>query len=365
MLTVLHIGMPKTGTTTLQRTFSANAELFANSGICYPTRISSSSINHRILAYYAMDPGSYPRHMRAFKDEQVSENLFAEFKEKVVEQVQGIENPLALVLSAESLFTRIRNHKRSQYLGFMGSLSEELCVSAYLRSPAKAYLSVCQQKLKASQKISSISPARYRQVIQSYQETFPLATITLVPFERQSLMGQDIVTDFCERFLSTTRLDPSALVRADDSNVSLSAESMALSMLYRRSFWPNHDDIHTPGSNKIVNLLRKADKFVSASRPSLRDEVRHEIEFRASKDLLWLRRRFNLVFEDISYDELQKPLVSLSVERQPSLLSEVVHLNRSKLLEILDFLALTRFFRKSSSRTDWLTMVSTLSVSSI
>jgi hypothetical protein len=270
-----------------------------------------------------------------------------------------------LVLSAESLFTRIRNHKRAQYSSFLHSLADELRISAYLRSPAKAYLSVCQQKLKASQKIRPITPARYRQVIQSYQETFSQATITLVPFERQTLLGQDIVSDFCTRFLSTTRLDPSAMVRADDSNVSLSAESMALSMLYRRSFWPDHDDIHTPGSNKIVNLLRKADKRVSASRPSLRDEVRREIELSASKDLLWLRRKYDLIFDDIQYDELQQPLIPSPARRQPALLSEVVHLDRTKLLEIVDVLASTHFFRKSTPRTDWLKMVASLSVSSI
>jgi hypothetical protein len=149
---------------------------------------------------------------------------------------------------------------------------------------------------------------RYRQVIQSYRNAFPPAEISLVPFERQSLAAQDIVVDFCQRFLSDTRLEPSSLVRSDDSNVSLSAESMALSMLYRRTFWPNHDDIHMPGSKKIINLLRRADQRVGASRPLLREEVRQEIEGLASKDLLWLRRKHGFVFEDIDYDKLRQPV---------------------------------------------------------
>jgi hypothetical protein len=365
MQTILHIGMPKTGTTTLQKTFSANVDLLAGSGICYPTQMSSSSINHRILAYYAMNPSSYPRHMRAFRDAEVSEKLIAEFNNKLTSQILAIEGASALVLSAETLFTRIRDHKKHQYSEYVAAFGDRLAISAYLRSPAKAYLSVCQQKLKASQKISSISPARYRQVIQSYQETFPFASINLVPFERQSLIGQDIVADFCQRFLSATRLDPLALLRADDSNVSLSAESMAMSMLYRRAFWPNHDDIHTPGSNKIVNMLRKADKKVGALRPSLRDEVRQEVEGLASKDLLWLRRKHGITFEDINYDDLQRLSIPLPVKRQPKLLSEVVEIDRSKILDIIDVLASARFFQKSSARVDWLKMVSSLTVSSI
>lgn len=365
MHTILHIGMPKTGTTTLQRTFCANAKLLAECGICYPTQISSSSINHRILAYCAMDPPSYPRHMRAFKDVEVSESLMAELKEKLASQVQAIEDASSLVLSAESLYTRIRKHKQKYYSGYINSLGDHLSISAYLRSPAKAYLSVCQQKLKASQAISSIAPVRYKQVIQSYQEAFPAATITLVPFERQSLIDQDIVADFCERFLSATRLDPRSLLRADDSNVSLSAESMAMSMLYRRAFWPNHDDIHTPGSNKIVNLLRRADRQVGASRPSLHDEIREEIEGLACNDLLWLRRKHGIIFEDIDYNDLQRLQIANPVKRQPKLLSEVVNLDYSKILEITDFLGSTKFFQKSSARIDWLKTVRSASVATI
>jgi hypothetical protein len=202
-------------------------------------------------------------------------------------------------------------------------------------------------------------------VIQSYQDAFPSATITLVPFERHSLIAQDIVLDFCQRFLSDTRLDPSSLLRADDSNVSLSAESMALSMLYRRAFWPNHDDIHTPGSNKLVRLLRKADRQTGASRPSLRDDVRHEIDSLASKDLLWLRRKHGLVFEDIDYAALQRLSIVPPLKRRPKLLSEVVALDQSKILDIVDFLASTRFFQTSSAHVDWLKMVSSLSVPAI
>jgi len=312
-----------------------------------------------------MDPSSYPRHMRAFRDVEVSERLFTEFKERIASQLQAIDGVSALVLSAESLYTLIRKHKQQCYSSYINSLGDRLSVSAYLRSPAKFYLSLCQQKLKASQKISSIAPARYRQVIQSYQDTFPAAEISLVPFERQSLAGQDIVIDFCQRFLSDTRLEPSSLVRAGDSNVSLSAESMALSMLYRRVFWPDHDDIHMPGSKQIINLLRRADQRVGVSRPSLREEVRQEIEDLASKDLLWLRRKHGFVFEDIDYSQLRRPVVSPSVRRRPSLLSEVVDLDRSKILDIIDVLAATRFFRKSTARVDWLKMVRSLNVASI
>jgi hypothetical protein len=312
-----------------------------------------------------MNPRSFPRHMRSFGDVRLAEGLIAELNEKLAAQAKAINAASAVILSAEALYTRIRWHKKKRYSAYINSLGDHLSIAAYLRSPVKAYLSVCQQKLKASKELSSIYPVRYKRVIQSYQETFPAAAITLVPFERQSLISQDIVADFCQRFLSATCLEPSMLQRADDSNVSLSAESMAMSMLYRRAFWPNHDDIHTADSHKIFGLLRRADRHVRAVRPSLRDEVRHEIETLASNDLLWLRGKYGIVFEDINYDDLQRLTIVLPFRRRPKLLSEIVKLDQAKILEIIDFLASKFFFRKSAARLDWLKMVSSSSVASI
>ncbi len=363
--TILHIGMPKTGTTTLQSTFSANAELLSRFGVCYPALLSSSPNNHRILAFYAMNPSSYPRHMNAFKDVDISRRLIAEFRDNLIARLETIGNASKLVLSAESLYTRIRWHKRRHFSEFISSLGGGLAISAYLRSPAKSYLSLCQQQLKASQKIKPIAPSRYRQVLQSYQDTFPSSAITLVPYERQFLIGQDIVTDFCRRFLSDTHLDHSLLARAEDRNISLSGESMAMLMLYRRTFWPRHDDHHTRGSKKIIALLRQADRQFGASRPLLRDEVRRELENLASKDLHWLRLERGVVFDDVDYDRLRSPAFTLPLKRQPKCLSEIIELDRSKIMQIVDYLGATRFFGKSSTRIEWLKMVRSLDVAEI
>lgn len=365
MNTILHIGMPKTGTTTLQSTFSANAALLSRFGICYPVQLSSSPNNHRILAYYAMNSSSYPRHMSAFKDVDISRKLIAEFRNCLMAQLEAIGGASKLVLSAESLFTKIRWYKRLHFSRFISLLGGHLVVSAYLRSPAKSYLSLCQQQLKASRKIKPIAPPRYRQVLKSYQDTFPAAAISLVPYERRSLVGQDIVMDFCERFLSDTRLDHSLLARADDRNVSLSGESMVMSMLYRRAFWPGHDDHHTRGSKRIIALLCQADQQCGASRPLLREEVRREVENLASNDLLWLRRIHSIVFDDVDYERLQQPAISFPLRRRPRRLSEIIELDRSKIMQIVDYLGETCFFRKSSARVEWLKMVESLDVASI
>jgi hypothetical protein len=365
MKVILHIGMPKTGSTTLQRTFSANAELLEGLGICYPVGLSSSPCNHRILAYYVMSPRSYPRHMRAFMNESISLDLIEELSNKINSSIVKSASISTIVLSAEALYSQIRWYKKNQYFTFIDSLASDLCISAYLRSPAKAYLSLCQQKLKASRFLSPLSPVRYRKVIQSYQNTFPSAGLSIVPFERRSLSGHDIVVDFCERFLSETRLKHSFLKRSGDSNVSLSAESMAIAMLYRRAFFPDHDDVHTSGSKKLFNLLRRTDLIVNASRPSLRHEVQRKIEALAGNDLLWLRRRHGFIFEDIDYDELSRSSFLQLSRFQPKLLSEIVYLDRSKFQGVVDTLALTRFFSKSSERINWLKMVRRLDLSKV
>jgi hypothetical protein len=365
MIIALHIGMPKTGTTTLQKTFTHNAKLLANHGICYPTQISSSAINHRILSFFAMDPRSYPRHMAAFRDPSISNLLINEFKESVDKQIRAIEDPTYLVFSAESLFTRIRAHKRTSFNSYIYSLSPQLHLSLYLRSPSLFYLSICQQKLRASKVPSIVRPPRYKQVIESYQQCFPSADCHVAIYERNALLNSDIVCDFCTRIFNDISFNPCSLVRTDDSNISLSGESMAILMLYRRNFLPQLDDIHVKSSNKLARLLSRADQSCLAPKATLRSEIKHELERQAARDLIWLRETLNITFEDICYDDLVPLPLMHKPARIPASLSEVMNLNSNKFVDVIDYLASTRFFYLSETRLNWLMSLRSLNLSLI
>jgi hypothetical protein len=367
METIVHFGMPKTGTTTLQRTLTLNAARLLRSGIFYPVNLASSSINHRILAFYAMDPGSYPRHMHQFASLERSTQCIEELQAVIAKGVAR-HRPSHLVLSAESLFTVIRKHKQSLYRQYLLSLGESLRFVAYLRSPAEAYLSVCQQKLKASQCLKSIAPPQYKNVVASYRNLFADCPIHLLPFERDRFAGGDIVRDFCERHLAATRLNVDRLTRKQDSNTSLSAEAMAVIKQYRRKFCADQDDIHTQGSKKLIRHLREADHALGAARPRLRDDVRSQLQAQAAPDLLWLRDHYSIQFSQCDYDALAAPQSlrsRFSGSCEPRFLHEIVHLDASAFRNLIDYLADQRFVRRSSDLLAWLAELSQSSLSSL
>lgn len=354
---IVHIGMPKTGTTSLQRTFSLNAERLLQAGIFYPVGLQSSPINHRILAAYAMDPGSYPRHMRTLATVGRSRMALAEL-EMVIRAGLAQHRPSHLLLSAESLFTPIRWHKQENYRHALAALADHLQFVAYLRSPAEAYLSVCQQQLKASQQLKPIAPPRYRAVLASYRRTFKAAPLALLPFVRSGLQHGDIVTDFCARFLAHTPLDGASLTRRPDSNTSLSAEAMAVIRHYRRHAWPGHDDCHNPATTAVLRQLKAVDRALSAPRPRLRDAVREQLERLAAPDLLWLRDQLGFSFPHCDYAALARASSPLQPWRAwlppPARLHELVELNASRLAALVDALAARRSLQRSPSLQAWL-----------
>jgi hypothetical protein len=367
--TIVHIGMPKTGTTTLQRTFTRNAERLLQAGIFYPVGLHSSPINHRILAAYALDPSSYPRHMRTLATAQRSRIAMAEF-EAAVNTGLAQHRPSHLLLSAESLFTPIRRHKQSVYRHALANSAETLQFVAYLRAPAEAYLSVCQQQLKASRQLKRIAPPRYRAVIGSYRRTFATTPLALVPFARSGLHRGDIVADFCARFLAHTRLDAATLVRRPDSNTSLSAEAMAVIRHYRCHAWPGHDDRHNPATTAVLRQLKAVDRALGAPRPRLRDAVRERLERLAAPDLLWLRDQHGFSFPHCDYQALARTPVPLQPwwhawTPPPARLNDLVVLNASRLADLVDALAARRYFQRSPGLQTWLIALRNASLASL
>jgi hypothetical protein len=356
MRTTFHIGMPKTGTTTLQRTFTANASLLKNSKVLYPTMLSSSSMNHRILACLIREPRHYPRHMRHFRSDHVSRTLINEINTTIEMQRQESSFDY-LVLSAESLFYPIHKNKHQAFRSFVLSFDPDPLFIAYLRSPSSFYLAVCQQKLRASTQLKSLSPPRYREVLESYQLTFPTSSISVSLFERKALLSQDIVVDFCSKYLSDAEINPSQFQMKSDSNISLSPEAMAVCRLYRLAFWANNDDEATPGSKKMINTLRRADLHCGHKKALLKPEISEILENHAASDLLWLRDAYGLTFSDVTYGSLasKKSLSGIAnITCKPRTLKEIVHIDLCRLVGIIDYLRESPFADDKPEVASWL-----------
>jgi hypothetical protein len=301
MQSILHIGMPKTGSTTLQRTFHASGHVLRKQGICYPHNLSSSPASHRIMASRMMPADSFPRHLQRCRPQEKADEFYHELKEQISVARKG-GHAQRVILSSEILFRPPRNGYTSLFRESVYDLLGDRCqVVAYLRAPSSVYLALLQQKLKASRKIRPPKPPDYKGTIFSYCDLFGDERIRLRVFDRTCLFRGDIVQDFCHHFLPEHTNLTDQLVPAGETNMSLSAESMALCLLFQKEFSMTTDSGRSRLSRKVIAELRHADALVKAKRPELLPSIRECIDRAAAVQMTWLRDEWGIEFPGYDY----------------------------------------------------------------
>jgi hypothetical protein len=315
MKLILHIGMPKAGSSALQNSLLAAGTELRRHGILYPAG-GKLPKNHNMLVCGFLEAQKLPRIFRQIYtgDRSRMKRDFADFMQKLENAVQT-SRPNMLVLSSEMLWSKSLGPKRAQTLKtVLAPLSEDMRVVAYVRSPAQFYLSLVQQVLKASSRISPPRPMAYRRILDSY--TRLTEDIHVIAYERSELYGADITRDFLHRFAPDAVLAPDTTRQA---NQTLSAEGMDILHRYRQRNHADSDGIFTTDTGALIGAIGAAEDAAGGwRRPVMHENVRDFVNG-ASVDLLWLRDAHGIVFSDVDYDR-----ISDGVSPPPSLPAQTV-----------------------------------------
>ncbi|PSL00391.1 hypothetical protein CLV30_11651 [Haloactinopolyspora alba] len=296
MKIVLHIGMPKAGSTALQEGLRSLRDPLAEAGVLYP---KSPVIRNKqaLLVSGLTSHGRLPRHLRhkynddSEKIEQDAQTWLQQLRERITNSSLD-----TVVLSDESLF-RINSESALTTLAErLRPLADTIDVVVYVRQPSDYYLSMAQQTLKASHEIRSVEPINYRATLEGYAKHVA-DTLHVLPYDRRNWPNGDILRHFFEKFL------PNVDVSLDDvpkqPNTSLSAEAMSVVAEYRRLFWSDANQRFTPDTGRLIRALNAADAEVDGSRrPRLHESVRQAVD-NASTELLWLRDMHGVVFDEL------------------------------------------------------------------
>jgi hypothetical protein len=86
MRAVFHIGLPKTGTTTLQNSLHGASDALARHGILYPSLLPFGHRNHHPLVLSVLPPEKLPRQFR-FRSRAQRDRLAAGAVESVAQQI--------------------------------------------------------------------------------------------------------------------------------------------------------------------------------------------------------------------------------------------------------------------------------------
>jgi hypothetical protein len=222
---VLHIGMHKTGTTSIQAAFFRNTTL---QGAHYAA-LGKSNASVPLQALFLEDASRRPQFvMRGKGPAQIAADR--KLYEQRLDAALGHEHPTVLI-SGEGLATAFSVADLEALRDRLLQQRSSVQVVAYVRD-AQGYMeSAFQQRLRegrAKSELASCRP-RYRERFEKFDQVFGRDNVSLWKFDPATFAQRCVVRDFCQRMGLT--IDESTIVRA---NEGYSAEAASLYYLYRR-----------------------------------------------------------------------------------------------------------------------------------
>jgi len=362
MRILLHIGMTKAGSSALQTGLFAQRKQLIKGGILYPDG-GRGRPSHTLLVHGLVPPERLPRWLRqAYGGDtdtlgRDASAWLARLKERI-----DAARPQTLILSEEFLFLVADQDALIELRQRLCNLGETVEVIAYVRRPSEHYLSSVQQLLKASHRIQGPNPIAYRPALEGYA-IHVADRMHVVRYERGDWPDGDILRHFLATFLPALKIGD--LGPPQQVNRSLSAEAMSLLAEYRSRIWPDDHNRFTPDTNRLVRALTSSDMEVSGDRrPHLHDRIARTVD-QASTDLLWLRDKHGITFDEVDYDNLEPPdykrpplervddICAVDADRRSDLTARVMyHLAKAGTRDTEDHVVSTSLAR-SHSATTW------------
>jgi hypothetical protein len=223
---IIHIGMHKTGSTSIQHSLQNLQDkkfLYANLG---------PAANHSlaIFSIFASNPGRHYLHRYAGRDKdqvaRYNEDIWRRLKD-CIRRAQG----RSLVISGEDICA-LPERDLEKLRNFFDAKFERLTIVSYVRPPVGFLSSAFQQRVQSG-RCNTFDPTRmyrpYQKTFGKFDRVFGRERVQLWKFDPSTFPQNDVVSDFCARLQIPL---PSALiVRKNDS---LSRQAVALLYTYNK-----------------------------------------------------------------------------------------------------------------------------------
>ncbi|MCP5093870.1 MAG: hypothetical protein GY949_23445 [Gammaproteobacteria bacterium] len=241
MKLVVHFGMHKTGSSSIQESLAAN---LSDPGFTY---LNFGQANGSLAVRRGFDENFARKTLVAQRSPSQADLDEARRKGR-----QAVRRALRScrtetgIISAEAL-TNLSEDGLAGFARLLGKFSDDITAVGYIR-PVKAYVeSVFQQRLKRG--AVGLTPGtfqqRYRSKFEKFDSVFGADRVQFWKFDPKTLFGGDVVLDFCARL--GIAFDPADVIRVNDG---LSAPAVQLLYIYRQ-YHPTYD----PRDKTVVDLL--------------------------------------------------------------------------------------------------------------
>ena len=309
---ILHIGIEKTGTTSIQKFLEINYFDLKKQGITCPKSLCySNSFNHRWAALIAYNAG---------RNDDNTKKVFsskAERSFKVKQKLNEFRNEFnsqpsnTWIISSEHLQSRLKTKDEIKKLrNIFSDLFDEIKILVYIRDPLEIAISWWSTRIKSEALLSQLPKPdnRYIQHLCNHKKTilqwgsiFKIENIIVGFYKEKDNSKEDIIFDFCKKL----NIDISSLkIPKFYENKKLSL----LGMKYKLSFNKNSKKLNLDHENDYLLFLSKKilnytsnDKFFYPNNKQIRE---YENAFKKSNE--WVNDQFLLNEKNLSKYSLKK-----------------------------------------------------------
>lgn len=278
---LLHVGMHKTGTTSVQHNLRRIGNTRDWRYLCVGSKLH---MNIPFFAMFATDPFSYIWFSRLgiTKDEAAERGRF--LREKLADAIREAPEE-TIIMSAEAL-TLVDPDGIQRLKDFLAPFFDEIRVIGYVRPPVSFKISIYQELIKQGRKrFDAINiKVSYRQKFEKFDTAFGRENVKLVKFDPAALLNQCIVSDFCEK----TGIRLPADEPVERANDGMCREACGILFAYYK-----HGSGYGTGKRVIVenSWIIKPLQAMRGTKLAIRKSLFRAALDREREDITWMEER--------------------------------------------------------------------------
>lgn len=293
---ILHIGLHKTGTSTIQSFLGENINEFKRYGIHIPT-FSDYIKSHPNLHHF------FAAQVRSGSNETLI---------NIIEEILKQSGNLATVLISSEMLSA----KKTDLVYLKKMLSpyfSKIRICLYIRRQDELYCSIYNQIVKQNGISEEFDPTsvkygrfyNYFELLQTFEKIWSKENITVRPYNKNSFENGNIIDDFCKNFLNIS-ITSDFVIPKRKFNISFSPEVLEYcrltNIIIKRNEWGSISDILTQYTDTRINQKRE----MQLMTPQQRAKIVQKFEDINSKVAVEFMPKSNYkLFEDVNYDEVE------------------------------------------------------------
>ncbi len=214
---ILHIGMWKTGTTTIQETLFENKELLKKEGILYPTELKNHIF---IIPQVRKDAKNHV----AVKSYNKGIDRLNEIGQQLLDQIASEKNTESTYILSSEFFMDFNSVEIENLKNIFSPYFDDFQIICYLRPPIAHYTSAVNEQVKQGHYPLDVAYDKHCDIdeydrLDWWAKTFGKDNLNVRIFNRNSWVNNDLIDDF---FSALNLGKPDNMVRVKNKNQTLS-----------------------------------------------------------------------------------------------------------------------------------------------